>query len=208
MNDGKKLVLFDFDGVIADTYGFTWELAQQIYPGITPDEHLTFFEGNIHEATSKRNEERTIDYWGMYVPRLMNSPLFPGIVDVIQALSRSYVLSVVSSSMSVPIREYLTAQGLAQYFDDVLGGDVHKRKVEKINMTLEKHSAAPDDAVFVTDTLGDMREAAACDVGSIAVSYGFHQIGRLKHGNPFKIVDSAVELQEAIEQYFNHAKRD
>lgn len=52
----------------------------------------------------------------------------------------------------------------------------------------------PKDAVFITDTLGDIREARECDIDSIAVTWGFHERKTLEKGNPIVIVSDPREL--------------
>ena len=61
-----------------------------------------------------------------------------------------------------------------------MGGDIHRSKVAKIQMILKKHGIKPAEAIFITDTLGDMREAIKCGVLSIGVTWGFHEKERLQ----------------------------
>ena len=79
-----------------------------------------------------------------------------------------------------------------------MGGDIHRSKVAKIQMILKKHGIKPAEAIFITDTLGDMREAIKCGVLSIGVTWGFHEKERLQKGNPFVIVETPQELPKAI----------
>jgi len=121
----------------------------------------------------------------------------------LKELGGDYTLIVISSTFTSPIGQYLQKYNLAHYFDEIMGGDVHKSKATKINMVLEKYKVTSADCVFITDTLGDMKEAAACDVKSIGVTWGFHERERLERGEFFAIADSLKELSEGINSFFN-----
>ena len=69
-------------------------------------------------------------------------------------------------------------------------------------MIFETYGIGADDCVFITDTLGDMREAKEHAVGTIGVSWGFHPHATLEKGIPFRIVDQPSELPDAIQEYF------
>jgi phosphoglycolate phosphatase-like HAD superfamily hydrolase len=84
-----------------------------------------------------------------------------------------------------------------------MGNDVHKSKVEKIKMVFQKYGICNNDCVFITDTLGDMREATKMNVGSIGVTWGFNKPNVLKLGNPFCITERPSDLPLAIFEYFN-----
>ncbi|MBU1557929.1 hypothetical protein KKC45_03125 [Patescibacteria group bacterium] len=56
--------------------------------------------------------------------------------------------------------------------------------------------------MFITDTLGDIREASEMDIKSIGVTWGFHNRETLKRGNPFNIAEKPEDLSSAIDNYF------
>lgn len=45
----KPFILFDFDGVIADSFKLSFEIAKMICPHITEDIYQKRFEGNIND---------------------------------------------------------------------------------------------------------------------------------------------------------------
>jgi len=203
----EKFVLFDFDGVIVDSFQPALEVNQKMCPHITADEYRKGFEGNINDwagAESKHTEEcRTdIDFFAEYVPKMKDVKLVPGMKEVLEQLARSYTLIIVSSTMTMPIKELVERTGLTSYFTEVLGNDVHQSKVEKIKMIFQKYDTSPDSCLFITDTLGDLREAEKTGVDAIAVSWGFHLYETLQKGKPVKIVDSPENLFDAVDSYF------
>ena len=71
-----------------------------------------------------------------------------------------------------------------------------------MQMMLSKYSTEPTEAIFITDTLGDIEEGKKCGVKSIAVTWGYHPIETLKKGEPYKIISEQHELIDAIKEYF------
>ena len=205
----KKLVLFDFDGVIADSFPLCVTVMKEICTVITVEEQRASFDGNVHDSFSKYMQQvhgpechHDKDWFDAYLPHFDTVQPFPGIIDVLHQLSHTYLLIVVSSTVTSPIQGFLEKHHVGRYFSDVLGADVHEYKDEKIKMIFERYNAAPEDCVFITDTLGDMKEARKVGDGSIATSYGFQERPSLLKGEPFTIVDSPLEIPGAIENYF------
>ena len=203
-------MLFDFDGVIADSYKVAWETAQTLCKRITEEEYKMAFEGNVHErhdALMSRDHgpecRHDLDWFSVFTPMFEDkAQLFKGMREVVESLSHLYVLIVVSSTVTSPIQGFLEKHHLGRYFSEVMGADVHTSKREKIRMIFEKYKASASECVFITDTLGDMREARACGVGAIGVSWGFHSRETLEKGEPFRIVEHPSEIVSAISDYF------
>jgi phosphoglycolate phosphatase-like HAD superfamily hydrolase len=114
-------------------------------------------------------------------------------------LSDKHILIIVSSASSVIISNFLEKENLAPCFKEILGYDFHSSKVVKINYLLDKYSVSPLNAVFITDTLGDVREANECNVSSIGVTWGLHKEHTLKIGNPKMIIENPIDLANAVE---------
>jgi len=203
----QKFILFDFDGVIVDSFEPAFEVSKKACPHLTIEEYKRGFEGNINEwkgAESEHTEQcrSDIDFFTEYVPKMKDIDLVPGIKDVIEQLAKSYTLIIVSSTITMPIQELVDRTGLASYFAEILGNDVHNSKVEKIKMIFQKYNTTAEHCIFVTDTLGDLREAEKTGVKAIAVSWGFHSQETLQRGNPVSIMDSPEDLVTAVNNYF------
>ena len=68
-------------------------------------------------------------------------------------------------------------------------------------MVFDEYKIGYKDCIFVTDTLGDIKEAIKCNVQSIAVTWGFQPKERLLKGNPYAIVETPEELFAAISDW-------
>ena len=206
--------MFDFDGVIVPTFEMNFEIARALWPNITQDSYREMFMGNIYDSVLSRvagytEEERkknhdvsNEEYFKMYVPRLMETKPMPEMVQQIRELHKKYKMAIVSSTVTGPLKEYLIMHDIAKHFDYIFGMDVHTNKTVKINMLFEKYGVTHNDCLFITDTVGDMKEAAKASLESIGVTWGFHTRELLNCENPFLVIDSPSELSPAIEKYF------
>lgn len=207
----RKIILFDFDGVIADTFDICFGINKQINPKIrVEDDYTKLFDGNINdwkkdtplgEEEVKKSDD---DFFIRYIPKLAGAEVFPGMKEALGELAKSYILIIISSTIASPIKDFLAVNGLTDYFEK-FNGDmvVHNNKSDRIKKVLEKYRAAPNDCVFVTDTQGDMREAAECGIGSIGVEWGFQKAEDLTKGSPFLIVKKPEGLLAAIDDFFS-----
>ncbi len=60
MNKLKNIVIFDFDGVIADTFEFCFDIMLSFENGLTKDDYKSRFEGNIFDALKKQKTIRVL----------------------------------------------------------------------------------------------------------------------------------------------------
>jgi len=204
----KNIILFDFDGVIIDSFAPAFEVSKLICPHLTKDQYSTRFEGNINNWKDV-DEEHTdmcrhdVDFFVEYLPRMERAGIVHGMLEVIEELRNHYTLIIVSSTISSPIRSYMEQHNAASSFTEIMGNDIHASKVEKIKMVFTKYSVGASDCVFITDTLGDMKEANHVGVNTIGVSWGFHNKEILSRGNLFRIVESPRDLPIAVADYFS-----
>jgi phosphoglycolate phosphatase-like HAD superfamily hydrolase len=205
----RKYLLFDFDGVIVDSFEACYQAYAEISPNpVSADAYRRFFDGNIFEvkdvAKDQLFEDTESDDMMLHpfnlalIPKLMAARPFDGMVEAVRELGKEYALVVISSSVTSPIEEYLRSHDLFELFDRVYGAEAHKSKEVKMDMMFEEFGATAGECVFITDTLGDMREASKKGVQAIGVSWGFQPVEVLEMGEPAVIVHSPAELVAAV----------
>jgi len=201
----EKILLIDFDGVIVDTFDLGMSVNNKLGTGISPDEYRKQFEGNVYENYDDNDEEivsEDNEWFKLYTPGMLKLEPVEGVVEAIKTLGEKYTLIIISSNINSPIKKYLEKHALVSCFDEVFGADVHKSKVKKIKMVFEKHGVEAKDCLFITDSLGDIREANKMNVDSIGVTWGWHSRETLEKGSPFTIVDKTSEIVPAVDKYF------
>ncbi|HBB49542.1 TPA: hypothetical protein DEQ22_01975 [Candidatus Nomurabacteria bacterium] len=201
-----KLVIFDFDGVLVNTNELSYQIHKIKNKDLTWKSYQEYSNGNFHEGYEKAVKEGkhlpADDFYGEYEKGLNALTMHDALHNLILSLVKNYRLVVVSSTNSSYIKDFLAKENLSEYFTDILGADVHRSKVFKIKTILKKYKLSPEESVFITDTLGDIKEAKECNVESIGVSWGLHEKKNLLKENPFVVVDIPEELEEKIEEFF------
>lgn len=208
--EGKRLLLFDFDGVIADTFHIMHSLAKKLCVYVTESEYRKRFDGDFHgiekELASVDHGDKcdhTLDWWSYYVPAFHGGARpFAGMPEIVEQLGKTYPLFIVSSCRNALIEDFFQKNQLRGAVQGIFGVDVNPKKSEKFEMICAGESVTPADCIFVTDTLGDINEAASVGLSSIGVTWGFQDRATLSRGNPFAIVDSPRELPAAVSKYF------
>ena len=119
---------------------------------------------------------------------------FDGLIPVLAALQKDHLLAVISSNGYRTIRTMLDRFGFAPYFREILGADFRFSKKEKIAYALEKYGIPGERAFYIGDTAGDILEARAAGVRSVAVTWGWHSRERLAAAGPDFLVDTPEEL--------------
>ncbi len=199
--DKAKTIIFDFDGVIVDSFDVCHKLVVQFNGETSADDYRAMFHGNIYDSLKEMRSktllpERQDAYFSAYRDAILTHPVVPGMERVIVELARVQKLHIVSSCKGSIIKDFLKMHAIEGYFDQILGIEVHTNKTTKIQML----SSEPHNGIFITDTLGDIKEATQVGLRSIAVSWGFHGAQRLSQGNPLAIVNTPQELLAKIAQ--------
>jgi phosphoglycolate phosphatase len=130
-------------------------------------------------------------------------PPVPGMVPVIQELAKEFTQVIVTSTINSPVQEYLKTYKLDQYFEAVFGKEDGHSKTGKIQAAVARFEGDVQNALFITDTLGDLKEANKTGICSIAVTWGFHDRETLGKGNPAAFCDQTKNLTALINQMFS-----
>ncbi|HRH33322.1 MAG TPA: HAD family hydrolase [bacterium] len=200
----KNFILFDFDGVIVDSFAPAFSVTKVICPDVTEDDYRRRFEGNINSWQESNHGhsnkcQHAIDFFSKYLPRMRKEvSLMKGMAEVIVESSKNFTLVIISSTTSQGIKNFLEDHHLLHYFTEILGNDISPSKIEKMKIIFSKYGIAAKDCLFITDTLGDLKEAAEVNIKTVAVTWGFHSLKTLEKGNPWVIVNTSQELLATI----------
>lgn len=193
-----KVIIFDFDGVIHDTFELVQGLmAETVGDGLTKKEFRDLSDGNVHDH-DRISKKHIAQYFQKQSVAYDYLNLEENIKGFLEDMNKHYSLFIISSNQETAIDAYFYNNNFTHIFEEVLGVETHTSKVEKFRQIFATYQFTADECVFVTDTLGDIREGNKVGVRTIAVDFGFHERKRLEKGNPFKIVSSFDELRNVI----------
>lgn len=198
----KKLVIFDFDGVLVNTIEFSFVIHKKDNPNFTWNKFQDFSNGNFMDGMKKAVDEKLhnipSNFKERYKEEIEKINIHSTLSESVLFLSHNYTVAIVSSTYSDLINNFLIKENLRNCFSDILGVDVNKSKILKIRSLIQKYNMAPKDIVFITDSLGDILEANDCGVSSIGVTWGIHERENLEKGNPIAVIDDPRELITVI----------
>lgn len=203
MNKSAKIIILDFDGVIADSFHVAFEVNQLARPTLTEDRYKDMFNANINDAKHTDPVVREIDFFTEYGKRFQDLGIDPEVKESLVELSKKFPLFIVSSTISSIISNYLTRHGIRSCFEDILGCDIEKSKVKKFNMIFEANGYLPEAAIFLTDTAGDIAEARESKIHFIVgILGGYQNKEALQAGQPDAIVENMNDFVLLIENKF------
>lgn len=200
--------MFDFDGVLMDTFDIAYGVNLINFPDMTPDDYRDLFSGNVYETLQQRAPKQTdvpmtaAEYFDLYEQGVQARSLIPDMIPVVRALEDTHHLSIVTSCTTPIVQNILLRSSLAPDTFDIRGMEIERDKTKKINALMEKYDADPSQCLFITDTVGDIIEARAAGVESIAVTWGFHPEARLATATPHALARVPHDIPKIVNDYF------
>jgi len=198
------VLLFDFDGVIADsldTYfeAFTEVCTEMGFDHINNKEALlALFDGNVFLQLVRAGfpMTRLREMANRFAPRLRAiaatvSP-FPGMPETLSRLAARHPVYVVTSNETATVKAFLERYGVTGV-RDVIGADIEPSKVKKIRAARKREPRRTP--YYIGDTRGDMSEARRARAIPVAVTWGWHDEPRLLRGKPAHVLRTPADFE-------------
>lgn len=207
----KKIIIFDMDGVLFDSNTIATQSLLYQYPGLTEEMQKEILTGNFHEEVSKitipkreETEEEKAARKLKYSKDKSEVPMYSGTKELLSYLhNEGYIIVLNTSALDRNCLPLLERANITHFFDFLATAELSRSKVEKFKMIENKYIVDQNDMLFVTDTLGDIREADMAGIPTVAVTWGAHDrsyFNREPHTNLIGIVDSIAELESFIKK--------
>ncbi len=205
-----RTVLFDFDGVIADSFAAAYGTARTFCVHNDEGKYRKFFEGNVYKSDMVSQGEdhsdckHDLDWWDTFTALFAEKGgLFTGMDVAINKLAENHRLVIVSSSIRRVIEQFLKDHNLTDKFAAIYDADMHRSKSDKIGMIFDTYGIEAGDCIMITDSKGDILEAREKGVQSLCVTWGFNSKEVLVSGEPWRIVELPSELPNAVIEFFH-----
>jgi phosphoglycolate phosphatase len=197
----SEFILFDFDGVVVSTFKMCLDIVRRANADETEQTlKQRFLSGDsTHDITSLA-DSAGIDFFAEYSKNILDQPVVNGLTDVLEFVSQNFTTILVSSTTSPPIKKYLDHNDLTKYFSALFCNDIPTPKSDKFKIIIDHFKIKPSECVFITDTVGDIREAHKVKIPSVGVTWGYHDEDMIREGNPVATIDYPTQLKGAIEE--------
>jgi phosphoglycolate phosphatase-like HAD superfamily hydrolase len=208
------LIIFDYDGVLADTLDDLLQFAQEACNQLGVKYVVTKDDLNNLEVMSFASYGRACEVPEHLIDEFVKiclngfakkkSPpaIFTGLSNVIGHLAVNHRIAIVTTNSSQNVNSFLVKHGLDGLIHAVYGVDSPGSKAQKIAMVRDRLWAGTrQESVFmVGDSLSDIYAAKEASATSIAVTWGHQGLQYLLRGNPDYVVHSPQHLIEVIER--------
>ncbi|OUL20368.1 HAD-IA family hydrolase [Nostoc sp. 106C] len=202
----QKVIIFDFDGTIADTVHALVSIANRLalefdYVQITPQELAL-----LRNLTSRE----IIKYSGISVLKIpfllkkVKSELknkihefkpIPGMKEaLIELKAHGYKLGIITSNSKDNVTEFLKINDLGSLFDFIYSGVTIFGKTTIINNVLRQKQLKPQEVIYVGDETRDIEASKKANIKVIAVTWGFNSPEVLAKQKPDFLIHHPSEL--------------
>lgn len=192
------LIIFDFDGTIADSLDVFAGIINQYFKSNYTAKHIR------EKGTSKIIKEVKIHpvLLPLYVlvaqrkihKFAQNLKPFPEIRQTLAALNKKHTLAIVSSNSKTNIEMFLRKHNMHKYITHTESSIHYFGKYNKINKVINRIGAKPSDAIYVGDESRDIIAAKKARVCSVAVTWGYENRSLLAKHKPDKIINNPKDL--------------
>ncbi|MGE7960496.1 HAD-IA family hydrolase [Pseudomonas sp. NPDC089530] len=220
MHPDYKLLIFDWDGTLADSIGRIVEsmhvasdrsgfarcddFAVKGIIGLGLPEAIRTLYPEIGDAELVDFRQHYADHY--IALEAEPSPLFAGVVQSLEAFRcEGYHLAVATGKARRGLDRVLRAHGWEDYFDitraaDETASKPHPLMLEQI---LAHCEVRPEQALMVGDSSFDLLMARNAGMASVAVSYGAQSLEALQAYEPRLAIDSFPQLHAWLSQRSN-----
>lgn len=212
-----KYLLFDLDGTLTesgegiirsvqyalDKLGIKENNTEQLRRFIGPPLVDSFMR---HYGFPKEKALEAVEIYRERYGRtgIFENALYPGVEEMLQNLkAHGFILSVASSKPEHYVRQILDHFKITGYFDEIVGATMDGKRLTKTHVIDEALRRLDlferkDEVLMIGDTEHDIRGAREFGIDCVVVTYGYGDPEKVKAEQPFRIVDSAVELTDYL----------
>jgi phosphoglycolate phosphatase len=204
-----KLILFDFDGTIADTFHLGVKISNRLalkynYGIITPDKEeycrgkpgkeilkeagISFYKLPFVVSSFKKEFSKVIS-------ELMP---FDNICDVIRTLKSHYELGVITSNASENVNNFMNRNNLDDVFSFIISSRNLFGKAKIFTKIIKERNYQNEELIYIGDETRDIEAAKKKKIKIIAVSWGFNSYELLNKFSPDFIAKEPKEILEIL----------
>jgi HAD superfamily hydrolase (TIGR01509 family) len=204
-----KAIFWDNDGVLVDTERLYFLATQRVLAGIgvslskeqyielllvqgMPPWYLAAENGATAEDIEKLRDERNSLYGSLLEEERI---IIDGAGDVLEELSKSYMMGIVTSSRSDHFEIIHRRTGFLKYFQFALTSDLYshtKPHPEPYLLALERSGFNADECIVIEDSERGLTAAKEAGIRCIAIPNEFTQSSNF--AGAYKVIDSLKEL--------------
>ena len=211
-----KLIIFDYDGVIADSFSTVYEVYKTIRDELdvvlpdTIEEFRKVYGYDFHECyrnlgMSPDKQKKAAEIFRREI--ITKEPIiFDGIKEVLSWASKHYTVTLVSSNYTDEVLKKLKNYGVDTYFSMLVGQEYKACEIDKskeFTTILEKYNCRGNETVVIGDRTSDYIAGITAGIEHIIlVEYGWgyekHKFPDIRFtiNKPLQLIDAVREIDK------------
>jgi len=204
-----KLVIFDFDGTVADTFKYGVKIANSLssrfkYDLIMPDKEEHYRGKSAQEIL----KEAGISWFKLpFVATRFQiefskviDELMPcgNIIEVIKTLSKKYELGIITSNSEKNVNRFLENNNLTNIFSFIISNKKLFGKAKTFKKIIKDRKLVEGEFIYIGDETRDIEAAKKLKVKIISCSWGFNTYDLLKKFEPDYLINKPEEILDII----------
>ena len=211
-----KAIIFDFDGVIAESVNVKTEAFAILYEpygkevvnkvvqhhlangGVSRFEKFRIYHKELLniELNDQNLKELSNNFSDLVVERVIKAPYVPGVFEFIKVNHKKYGLYISSATPQDEIEQIVKQRKILDYFQGVYGSPISKG--EHVKRIIKLNNYKENEVIFIGDSTSDRDAANENNIRFIA---------RINNGkSPLKDemnkIDDLVDLEDLIKSIF------
>lgn len=208
----KKIILFDFDGTIADTLKPALDIANRY---LKENDYYPITERDLKQLRHMNPLQIVVHFNKFPIWKILSLvkhvqkelsreadkiKIFPGVEKLLIDLKlNKYKLAVLSSNLKETIDQFLEVHQL-QVFDYVKCDPNILEKAKLIRGFLKEHYLKKEDVVYVGDEIRDIEACRSVGIKIISVAWGFSDPASLQKMKPDFLVRKPTEILSLLKK--------
>jgi phosphoglycolate phosphatase len=206
MASPQRILIFDFDGTLANSLGNIWSISNRLAVefGRSPfsQEQINHFQdlsaGEVIKALKIPLIKLPFVIWRFKKELKKEIELVQPFADMQQVLTqlkkRGVTMGIVTSNSKSNVEKFLKKLGWDGYFDFVSSTGKLGGKAKLLKSIIKKRKFNPVHVSYVGDEARDIHAAKMINIKIVAVSWGFNSKQLLASLKPDFLIDSPKEL--------------
>ena len=210
--DNKDILIFDFDGTIADTFHYLIEIANRLSP------EFGFRKIETHEIAKLKDKsvQETIRYLGiplLKVPMIVAKAKMElhkeithvkpaeGLKDILQQFKRiGFKMGILTSNSLKNVTGFLKNNEL-ELFDFIHTTPKIWSKNRSLKTLMDENQLSCSQTIYIGDETRDIIAAGKAGIRSVAVTWGYNSHKALSAHHPDHLIHSPQELLQLFEEF-------
>ncbi|NMB56666.1 HAD-IA family hydrolase [Candidatus Beckwithbacteria bacterium] len=207
----KKLIIFDFDGTIADTLTVVKDIILDLkteyhLEKLTEKDIEQFRNQEIWQIAQKLNIPIIkVPFFIFKIQKLLSRKIdqikpFPHIPHLLQDLARQkYELGIISNNNQRNIKKFLQKEHI-DFFHFIEESNFFLGKAKVLEKILQEKNLQKGEIIYIGDETRDIKACQSIGVQIIAVAWGYQKKAILTQHRPNYLASNAKEIKEIINQ--------